>query len=142
MLNLLRAGALALVCAALSGCANPFTSPTGTAVIGSKPSITLTGDPFVDFNPVMTRLAVFTEADVQAALADAKLQKDAVGELCWQVVLDNFPVIAPPAQAQAEGAASAIQRGRDLRAAIPKVADACAAILPTGLAALGGATGL
>ena len=125
MPNLRFAGALPLALFCLAGCSGSVTPPAG--------------DPFIDFGPVMTRLAVFAGADVQAALADAKTEKDPVGELCWQVVLDNLPVIAPPAQAQTVGAASAIQRGRDLHAAIPRVADACAAILPSGLAALGGA---
>jgi len=126
MTNPRFAGALALALFSLAGCAGPA-------------AVTLTGDPFVDFNPVMTRLAAVAEADIQAALADAKSQKDAVGALCWQVVLDNLPAIRTAQQAKAAGFASAIQRGRDLQAAIPHIADACAAILPTGLAALAAA---
>ncbi len=125
MINLRFAGALALTLFGLAGC-------TGS----NSAAVTLTGDPFVDFNPVMTRLSTATEADVQAALADAKAGKDAVGELCWQVVLDNLPAIRSAQQAKAAGLASAIQQSRDLQAAIPRIADACAAILPTGLAAL------
>lgn len=128
MTNLRFAGALALALVSLAGCT------------GAKPStVTLTGDPFVDFNPVVVRLATVTEADVQVALADAKADKDAVGELCWQVVLDNLPAIRTAQQAKAAGLASAIQQSRDLRAAIPHIADACAAILPIGLAALAAA---
>jgi hypothetical protein len=123
MSNLRSAGVKLLALFALAGCAN---APAG--------------DPFVDFNPVMARLATITLADVQAALADAKAQKDAVGELCWQVVLDNLPAIAPPAKTQ--GAASAVQKNRDLQAAIPRVADSCAAVLPTGLAAFAAAKSL
>jgi hypothetical protein len=128
MTNLRFAGALALALVSLAGCT------------GAKPqAVTLTGDPFVDFNPVVIRLATVTEADVQAALADAKAQKDAVGELCWQVVLDNLPAIRTAQQAKAVSLASAIQQNRDLQAAIPRIADACAAILPTGLAAFAAA---
>jgi hypothetical protein len=125
MTNPRFAGALALALFGLAGCA------------GAGPAaVTLTGDPFVDFNPVMTRLAAAAEADIQAALADAKSQKDEVGALCWQVVLDNLPAIWTAQLAKAAGFASAIQQGRDLQAAIPRIADACAAILPTGFAAL------
>jgi hypothetical protein len=128
MTNPRLAGALALALFSLAGCT------------GARPdAVTLTGDPFVDFNPVRTRLATVTEADAQAALADARAGKDAVGALCWQAVLDNLPAIRTAQQAKVAGLASAIQRGRDLQAAIPRIADACAAILPTGLAALAAA---
>ena len=131
MTNPRFAGALALALFSLAGCA------------GVRPNaVTLTGDPFVDFNPVVTRLSTVTEADVQAALADARAGNDAVGELCWQVVLDNLPAIRTPQQARAAGLASAVQQSRDLQAATPRIADACAAILPTGLAALAAAGSL
>jgi hypothetical protein len=91
-------------------------------------------------DPMRTRLAGVTQADLAAALADAQAQKDAVGALCWQVALDNLPALAPPAKAA--GVASAIQKSRDLQAALPRVSDACAGALPTGLAALAAAKSL
>lgn len=136
-----KAALIALACSALSGCGVQIPDPlnlTGTATATTKATIKLTGDPFTDFSPIVAKLVTLTEADVQAALADAKAQKDPVGELCWQTVLDNLPAIQSQQQAKAAGLALGLQLGRDLQTNIPRIADACQAVLPTGLASIAG----
>ena len=121
MKTLRFAGAVALVLF-LAGC-------------GSTPGVTLTGNPIADFAPLQSKIAGFTDADVAAALADAQANGDVVAQTCWGIVQKALPVLKPPAGA---GAATAIQLARDVQRQIPGISDACAGILPTGLAALGG----
>ena len=67
----------------------------------------------------------FTQADVQAALADAVAKGDGVGVVCWKAISD---VVSGPLPI---GLASTIQKGRDV--IIANVPFKCQGIIP-GLA--------
>jgi hypothetical protein len=137
------AGALALVfvMAGLSGCGTPVTIPdplnlSGTATATTKATFSLTGDPFVDFNPLLSKLTGFTDADVQSALDDATAHGDDVGILCWSTVKKDLPAIKTQQQAKTVGLATALQASRDLQNDLPKLGETCVTILPLGLGSL------
>lgn len=115
----------------LGGCSSlGIPNPLGAA-LGGPPTITLTGNPIADaaqFQPVTAKLAQFTAADIDNALADAQSQTppDAAAMGCWQTVKSALPIVNVPANS---GVATGIQKARDAQRWIPIILQQCANII-------------
>jgi hypothetical protein len=142
MKTLLRAGALALVCAALAGCGGtPLKLPdpfnlSGTATATGAASWTFTGNPVTDaqqFDPMVAKLKTFTAGDIDNAIADAEAQipPDIAAVGCWSTVKLALPVLNMPKDT---GAAILLQKARDAQSWLPLIIKECNNMIPfTGL---------